>query len=62
MALVSQNPVLFSGSLRYNMEYGLKDCSMEKVEEATKKANADKFICEMENGYDTGRGAGRSVL
>uniref|UniRef100_G3NJC8 Transporter associated with antigen processing, subunit type t, teleost specific n=1 Tax=Gasterosteus aculeatus aculeatus TaxID=481459 RepID=G3NJC8_GASAC len=53
MALVSQNPVLFSGSLRYNMEYGLKDCSMEKVEEAAKKANADKFICEMENGYDT---------
>ncbi|XP_037320468.2 antigen peptide transporter 2 [Pungitius pungitius] len=53
MSLVSQNPVLFSGSLKYNMEYGLKDCGVEKVKEAAKKANADKFICEMENGYDT---------
>ncbi|KAM8836410.1 antigen peptide transporter 2 isoform 2-T3 [Spinachia spinachia] len=53
MALVSQNPVLFSGSLRYNLEYGLKDCSLEKVKEAAKKANMHKFICEMENGYDT---------
>ncbi|KAL6094480.1 uncharacterized protein ACO6RY_15881 [Pungitius sinensis] len=53
MSLVSQNPVLFSGSLKYNMEYGLKDCSVEKVKEAAKKANAHKFICEMENGYDT---------
>ncbi|XP_044035949.1 antigen peptide transporter 2 [Siniperca chuatsi] len=53
MALVSQNPVLFSGSLRYNIEYGLKDCTIEKVKEAAKKANADDFISELENKYDT---------
>uniref|UniRef100_UPI0037E8209C antigen peptide transporter 2 n=1 Tax=Semicossyphus pulcher TaxID=241346 RepID=UPI0037E8209C len=53
MALVSQNPVLFSGSLRYNIEYGLQDCSMERVEEAAKKANAHDFISELEDAYDT---------
>ncbi|XP_070708421.1 antigen peptide transporter 2 [Pempheris klunzingeri] len=53
MALVSQNPVLFSGSLRYNIEYGLKECTLEKVKEAAKKANADDFISGLENGYDT---------
>ncbi|XP_070846663.1 antigen peptide transporter 2 isoform X1 [Chaetodon trifascialis] len=53
VALVSQNPVLFSGSLRYNIEYGLKDCTIEKVKEAAKKANADDFISELENEYDT---------
>ncbi|XP_029384380.1 antigen peptide transporter 2 [Echeneis naucrates] len=53
LAVVSQNPVLFSGSLRYNIEYGLKDCSIEKVKEAAKKANADNFISGLENEYDT---------
>lgn len=53
MALVSQNPVLFSGSLRYNIEYGLKDCTMEKVKEAVKRAKADDFISELKDEYDT---------
>ncbi|XP_037547591.1 antigen peptide transporter 2 [Nematolebias whitei] len=53
VALVSQNPVLFSGSLRSNIEYGLKDCTVEKVKEVAKKINAHEFISEMENGYDT---------
>ncbi|KAG8008779.1 Antigen peptide transporter 2, partial [Nibea albiflora] len=53
VALVSQNPVLFSGSLRYNIEYGLKDCSIERVKEAAKKSNADGFISQLENAYDT---------
>ncbi|KAF7203583.1 antigen peptide transporter 2 isoform X1 [Nothobranchius furzeri] len=53
VALVSQNPVLFSGSLRYNIEYGLKDCSIEKVKEVAKKIDAHDFISEMEDGYDT---------
>ncbi|XP_059180929.1 antigen peptide transporter 2 [Centropristis striata] len=53
MAVVSQNPVLFSGSLRYNITYGLKDCSLEKVTEAAKKANAHDFISQLEKQYDT---------
>lgn len=54
VALVSQSPELFYGSLRYNIEYGLKDCTLDKVKAAAKAANADAFISEQENGYDTG--------
>lgn len=54
VTLVSQNPVLFSGSLRDNIEYGLQGCSMEKVKETANKVNAHDFISKMENEYDTG--------
>ncbi|GAA6104644.1 antigen peptide transporter 2 [Tachysurus ichikawai] len=53
MAAVSQNPVLFSGSVKYNIAYGLRDCDIEQVKEAAKKANAHDFICRLDEGYDT---------
>lgn len=54
LALVSQDPELFSGSVRYNIEYGLKGCSFEKVSDAAKKAKADAFLSELKHQYDTG--------
>ncbi|XP_034427433.1 antigen peptide transporter 2 [Hippoglossus hippoglossus] len=62
VALVSQNPVLFSGSLRYNIEYGLKDCSIEKIKEVAKKVNVDEFISSQKNEYDTDIGECGSKL
>ncbi|XP_043995141.1 antigen peptide transporter 2-like isoform X2 [Gambusia affinis] len=53
IAVVSQEPVLFSGSIRDNITYGLTDCSQEKIEEAARKANAHEFIQQQEKGYDT---------
>ncbi|XP_027892732.1 antigen peptide transporter 2a [Xiphophorus couchianus] len=53
IAVVSQEPVLFSGSIRDNITYGLIDCSQEKIEEAARKANAHVFIHQLEKGYDT---------
>lgn len=47
--------MLFSGSLKYNIEYGLEERPLEKMEEVAKRINIHKFISEMENGYDSGR-------
>uniref|UniRef100_A0A3Q3VWF3 Uncharacterized protein n=1 Tax=Mola mola TaxID=94237 RepID=A0A3Q3VWF3_MOLML len=56
VVLVSQNLELFSGSLRYNIEYGLKDCPIDKVREAAKTATADAVFSELTDGYDTDLG------
>ena len=51
---MSQDPVLFSGSIRDNIAYGLADCSLDEIQEAARKANAHDFIQKLERGYDTG--------
>lgn len=53
VALVGQEPVLFSGSVKDNIAYGLADCSLERVQEAARRANAHSFISQLEKGYDT---------
>ncbi|XP_034049670.1 antigen peptide transporter 2 isoform X2 [Thalassophryne amazonica] len=58
IALVSQNPVLFSGSVMYNITYGLDDCTVEKVKETARKFKVDGFISKLENGYNTDIGEG----
>lgn len=54
VVLVGQEPVLFSGSVRDNIAYGLKSCSDEKVMAAARAARAEEFINEMEHGLYTG--------
>lgn len=54
MTLVSQDVELFFGSLRYNIEYGLKGCTFEKVTDTVKKAKADALISDLKHQYDTG--------
>lgn len=54
MALVNQEPVLFSGSIRDNIAYGLSHCSLEEIQEAARKANAHNFILKLKEGYNTG--------
>ncbi|XP_012577233.1 PREDICTED: antigen peptide transporter 2 [Condylura cristata] len=53
VTVVGQEPVLFSGSVRDNIAYGLKNCSEEKVLAAVRAAKADEFIEEMEHGLCT---------
>ncbi|XP_076005926.1 antigen peptide transporter 2a [Genypterus blacodes] len=62
VAVVSQEPVLFSGSIRQNIIYGLADCSLDEIQEAARKANAHDFIQKLANGYDTDVGEGGSKL
>uniref|UniRef100_A0A8D0GG68 Transporter 2, ATP binding cassette subfamily B member n=1 Tax=Sphenodon punctatus TaxID=8508 RepID=A0A8D0GG68_SPHPU len=53
VALVGQEPVLFSGSIRENIAYGLDGCSKEEVTEAAREAHALGFISELEDGFET---------
>lgn len=53
MALVSQQPVLFEGSVADNIRFAKPDATQEQIESAAKKAQAHDFILEMPQGYDT---------
>ena len=53
IAIVMQDPVLFSTSILENIEYGRPGASREDIEEAAKQANAHEFIGQLPDGYDT---------
>ncbi|KAG5535011.1 hypothetical protein RHGRI_022951 [Rhododendron griersonianum] len=54
IALVSQEPTLFAGSISENIMYGASDKVDEsEVVEAAKAANAHDFIAGLKDGYDT---------
>ena len=53
MGLVSQEPVLFSGTIRDNIAFGKHNIPNEEIEAAAKSANAHKFIMDFPSGYDT---------
>ena len=53
VAMVLQNNVLFSGTVKENLKWGNEDASDEQVIAAAKVAHADGFIREMPDGYDT---------
>jgi ABC-type multidrug transport system fused ATPase/permease subunit len=51
--VISQDPFLFSRTIKENICYGVPDASDQAVIEAAKKANADEFIRSLPEGYDT---------
>ncbi|XP_076955688.1 ABC transporter B family member 15-like [Bidens hawaiensis] len=54
IALVSQEPALFAGTIRENIVYGASDkVSESEIVEAAKAANAHDFITVLKDGYDT---------
>jgi ABC-type multidrug transport system fused ATPase/permease subunit len=53
---VTQEPTLFSASIRDNILFGVEDettVTEEMIHDAARKANCHDFIMEFENGYDT---------
>jgi ATP-binding cassette subfamily B protein len=53
IATVSDDPFLFSATVHENIAYARPDATREEVEEAARAAQADGFIRDLPNGYDT---------
>ena len=51
IALVPQQPALFTGDVRYNIAYGKLDASDEEIIAAARAAHAHDFISELPEGY-----------
>ncbi len=53
IAIVSQQPAMFTGNVRENIRYGRPDASDEQVMEAAQAAFASEFIEQLPEGYDS---------
>ncbi len=53
VGVISQDPFLFSASVRDNIAFGVPDVDQELVETAARAAQAHPFIEELPDGYDT---------
>jgi ATP-binding cassette subfamily B protein/subfamily B ATP-binding cassette protein MsbA len=53
IAIVLQDPVLFSGTIAENLRYGRLDATREEIEAAARAAHAHDFIVRLAKGYDT---------
>jgi ABC-type multidrug transport system fused ATPase/permease subunit len=53
IAVVTDDPFLFSATVHENIAYGRPDATREEVQEAARAAQADEFIRELPEGYDT---------
>jgi ATP-binding cassette subfamily B multidrug efflux pump len=53
MGISLQEAVLFTGTIRDNIRYGRPDASEEEVVAAAQAAEAEEFILNMPNGYET---------
>jgi subfamily B ATP-binding cassette protein MsbA len=56
IAIVYQDPVLFSESVRDNIAYANMDASDDEIVRAAKAANAHDFILALPDGYNTNIG------
>jgi subfamily B ATP-binding cassette protein MsbA len=62
IGIVSQDVVLFNGSVRDNIRFGLEGVDDSEVERAAEAAYAMSFIKELPEGFETGVGDSGSLL
>ncbi len=62
LGYVLQQPHLFSGTIRENIRFGRLDATDAEIEAAARLVDAEGFILQLENGYDTQVGEGGSRL
>ncbi len=53
VAMVLQKNLLFSGTIRENLQWGNPNATDEEIREACKLAQADDFVMSFPDGYDT---------
>ena len=53
LAIVLQEPILFSTSIAENIGYGRPGAQLPEIIEAAKSANVHEFIAALPNGYET---------
>ena len=56
IAIVLQDTLLFSTTVRENIAYGRPDATEEEIVDAARRAQADEFIRQMPNGYESAVG------
>jgi len=57
LAIVSQHTILFNGTLRENIAYGMKEVTEAELQSAIADANATDFINDLPQGLETEIGA-----
>ena len=62
IAMVTQETILFDGTVAQNIAYGVRDASQNAIEEAARVAHAHEFIGALSNGYETQVGEGAHRL
>ena len=62
IAIVLQEPFLFSGTIADNIGYGKQGASREQVESAARAVDAHDFIAALPLGYDTVLGEGGGAI
>jgi ABC-type multidrug transport system fused ATPase/permease subunit len=53
VAIVSDDPFLFSATVAENIAYARPEATREEVEEAARRAQAHEFVLRLPQGYDT---------
>jgi len=56
VALVTQEPYIFEGTVEENIRYGSFDAAPARVIDAARMASVDSFVSELPDGYHTGVG------